>query len=189
MYTVKNLERYIKDCFEQAALSENRHLGQADYTAEFIVVDDDVLIPFFSCKYGRVLRRVRFRLQNNLKKNFGLRFNEYPSGFGTLVLEHYRAAETEDKEVWNYNAALAFVVMKNGKKYSVENTDAACPGTDHIPYVDIPAMRGFDVRVEAFVFWSEHKTFADYRELYKECYGTWPEHKIVGSSGIERIEC
>ena len=32
------------------------------------------LVPILNCKYNRVLRKVEYRLQNNLKKNFGFEY-------------------------------------------------------------------------------------------------------------------
>lgn len=180
------LSNYVTTCFMQAAEQENRTLTDKDFQAEYIIVDGDVFVPIFSCKFERVLRRVHFRLRRNLPRNFALRYN-----LDEHEIETYRYTQVFDNEVWSRNHALALVTLKDGKKYFIEDTPSWHVGDEEtIPYIDIPAMAGIskDRGEDRRAFWKSHKTFAEYRDLYRQCYGEWPEHQITGSDGVVRIE-
>lgn len=182
------LNQYIKKCFEDAAKSENRQLHEHDYSAEYVVLDGIYLIPFFSCKYGRVLARVHYRIRNNLPRNFGLKYNLDDTGF-----EIYRTCVTEadkgDSEVWDQNAAIGLVRMESGKVYFIEDTVGLTPYSEHCPYKDIPEHEGFHGDTDHAIFWKQHKSFREYKDLYTRCYGTWPEHTLTGSDGVKAVEC
>lgn len=176
------LQEYVSLCFAQAAEAEKRELSEKDYSAEFAVLDDAFFIPFFTCKFERVLRRVHFRLGRNLPENFGLRYNL--DKYGDKI---YRFTQVFDNEVWSHNHALALVTLKDGKKYFVEDSPAwITEKCGPAPFINIPCGMGCD---DVRAFWSEHKTFAEYRDLFLQCYHYWPEHNVVGSNGVENIIC
>ena len=64
----RKLSNYVTTCFMQAAEQENRTLTDKDFQAEYIIVDGDVFVPIFSCKFERVLRRVHFRRHTALRR-------------------------------------------------------------------------------------------------------------------------
>lgn len=79
-YTDEDLEKdirsYVEKCFKDACESEQRPYKDT-WSFEYLIVnhngkDDYHLIPFISCKYNRVLRRVNYRLEKNMEKNFGI---------------------------------------------------------------------------------------------------------------------
>lgn len=77
-YSEENLKNYVEKCFKDAFKTENREYKKEDWSFEYILVKNlsgvIQLVPILNCKYNRVLRKVEYRLQNNLKKNFGFEY-------------------------------------------------------------------------------------------------------------------
>lgn len=71
---------YVDKCFHDAFASEGKEYNTDHFMFRFFIVSDlvnhkDILYPIrLWCKYNRVERRVRYRLENNLEKNMGLHF-------------------------------------------------------------------------------------------------------------------
>lgn len=80
-YSEENLKNYVEKCFKDAFKTENREYKKEDWSFEYILVKNlsgvIQLVPILNCKYNRVLRKVEYRLQNNLKKNFGFEYGKY----------------------------------------------------------------------------------------------------------------
>lgn len=77
-YSEENLKNYVEKCFKDAFKTENREYKKEDCSFEYVLVKNlngvIQLVPIINCKYNRVLRKVEYRLQNNLKKNFGFEY-------------------------------------------------------------------------------------------------------------------
>lgn len=67
MYDKKKIISYINAVCIAACKSENRPV---DVEYQFSIFREDIFIFAIKCKYDRVLRRIRYRLYNNFKKNF-----------------------------------------------------------------------------------------------------------------------
>lgn len=67
MYDKKKIISYINAVCIAACKSENRPI---DVEYQFSIFREDIFIFAIKCKYNRVLRRIRYRLYNNFKKNF-----------------------------------------------------------------------------------------------------------------------
>ena len=179
---IKKIEAYIKTCFEDAARSEQRELHPEDYSAEFILYHKDelgerniYLIPLLRCKYQRVLTRVRYRLERNLKKNFGVIFEEYMN-----LYERNCFGEVADP-----NHAIARFEWR-GKQMTLCD-----PMINHncIPYHDIPMKDlGKEMDVTATGYYWKDMTFSRYKELYAMTYGSWPERRFEVSSGVKALD-
>ena len=78
-YNKESMENYIEKCFQQAFLSEEKDYKPEYWNFKYILLNYDnkgfILVPVvITCKYARVLRKVTYRLKNNLWKNFGIDF-------------------------------------------------------------------------------------------------------------------
>lgn len=107
-YSEESLRKYIKQCFEDAFKAENRIYDEKLWSFEWIMIKNDKgmyqLYPIAHCKYQRVLRRVCYRLKNNLQKNFGLLYEN---------TEDLRCLFYEDGQI-DYNFTQAMFKTQNG---------------------------------------------------------------------------
>lgn len=63
------IRKYIEKVIDDACKSENR---QNDVTFDAFIIDSTDILVILHCKYMRVTRRVRYRLERNILRNFGL---------------------------------------------------------------------------------------------------------------------
>lgn len=71
---VNELTAYLNKVMVDAYLAEHRSM---DASLSAWIVDGDVLFIYLPTKYERVRNRVLYRLENNLKQNFGLTLGEH----------------------------------------------------------------------------------------------------------------
>lgn len=170
---LEKIAAYITKCFEDAFRSEQRTISAGDYYAAFILLTEPngevSLLPFFWCKYQRVLTRARFRIENNLKKNFGIPYNDYFNCYAPGATGRFG-------EIADPNHVVAMIEVRGKKK-------ALCmPMANHttIPYAEIPDKMAADHAP----FW-DGMTFERYKELYVDTYGSWPTRKFESTKGIK----
>lgn len=191
---LEKIAAYVKHCFEDSARAEQRVLKPTDYSMNFILLTECVelggktyFLPFFKCKYGRVLRRVAYRLANNLEKNFGVcyeenRYSYYPYGstgnFG---------------EVADPNYAIAFI-EEDGKRLTIAGFNPAIYYNSVCPYRDIACScegirecGSHEMYLQLLSnFWS-NMSFSRYKKLYAKTYGAWPERKLQAYGNIKLL--
>lgn len=77
-YSEENLRSYVEKCFKDSFKVENRDYSEKLWSFEWIMIKNPSgiyqLYPIIWCKFKRVLRRVEYRLQNNIMKNFGINY-------------------------------------------------------------------------------------------------------------------
>ena len=78
---MRNIYCYIDRCFKDAYKMENRKYDKTTYSIDFILFkskEDEMyeLCPVLKCLYKRVYARVDYRLNHNLEKNFGVKYND-----------------------------------------------------------------------------------------------------------------
>lgn len=85
---MEKLNSYIEKCFVDAFKSEKREYDKKSHSFEYIIIYDSRNIghfyPIFTCKYDRVLRRVYFRLKNNIAKYFDIVYGD-TEDFGVSI--------------------------------------------------------------------------------------------------------
>lgn len=115
MVDTKRLDSYIEKCFKDAFLSEEREYNKKLYSGEYVIIYDSKNVghfyPVMSCKYDRILRRVDFRLENNIKKNFDLVFKDS---------EDFRCS-VDSSAIIDFNFTRAMIADRNNtkKKYEI----------------------------------------------------------------------
>lgn len=65
------LKNYINLCIKDACLSENRKYEPEKHKWFAIVIDNQLLFHY-KCPYRRVIRKVKYRIFKNIKKNFNI---------------------------------------------------------------------------------------------------------------------
>lgn len=169
-YLEENLWKYIKKCFEDAFKAENRSYDEKLWSFEWIMIKNSKgiyqLYPIAQCKYQRVSRRVCYRLQNNLQKNFGLLYKN---------TDDLRCLFYKDGQI-DYNFTQAMFQTQNGNiSLSVfdENTNPA----------DLYNELSENDKRRILKDWNTFK------ELYKKTFGeeVGSRYDIACSSGIKRI--
>lgn len=87
------LSSYIKKCFKDAYESLELPFNENSIETEYILIEDhDGLFhfyPIFVCDWPQVLKRVEYRLCNNLEKNFGICYGDTNALKATLI-QHLR---------------------------------------------------------------------------------------------------
>ena len=119
-YTEENLRNYVEKCFKDSYKAENRDYNEKTWSFEWIMIKNlaDIyqFYPIASCKYARVLNRVLYRIKHNLKKNFGIEYEN------TDKMRCY----LNESEIIDYNHTQGMFCIGNKKiLLSVfdENTD------------------------------------------------------------------
>lgn len=79
-YSEENIRSYIEKCFKDAFKAENREYDKKLWDFEWVMIKNlsgvYQLYPIMRCKYNRVLRRVIYRLENNLIHNFSIHYGD-----------------------------------------------------------------------------------------------------------------
>ena len=101
---MKRLDRYIENCFEEAAKKEKHILNPEDFDFRYYIFNNKSIAVVLNCKYSRVLKIVNGRLKRNIKKNFGYDM--------TNVIEYDADVQGYDP---NYSVCEVIVKQKNGK--------------------------------------------------------------------------
>lgn len=83
---IVNLRNYVEKVIEDACKSEER---TNDVLYQYCIIQD-TMIFYISTRYRKVARRVLYRLNKNLQKNFGLKFSsdfefDYINGFNVFT--------------------------------------------------------------------------------------------------------
>ena len=90
---LKKLNSYVEKCFRDAYSIEGRAYNSEEVIIEYVLLQNDdgvfYFYPLFDCNYQRVLNRVKFRLENNLKKNFGIYWHNETYNFSWYVSNQY----------------------------------------------------------------------------------------------------
>lgn len=79
-YSETNLRNYIEKCFKDSFKAENREYNDKFWGFEWVMIKNSggvyQFYPIVWCKFDRVLRHVKYRLKNNLMKNFGVQYGD-----------------------------------------------------------------------------------------------------------------
>lgn len=200
-YSEESLRKYVKKCFEDAFKAENHHYDEKSWSFEWIMIKNNKgiyqLYPIVQCEYQLVLRRVFYRLKNNLQKNFGLLCKN---------TDNLRCLLYEDGQI-DYNYTQAMFQTQNGNiSLSVfdENTNPYENGRKG------QCMIGYTYEKLLFNYWELNadlynklpendkrrylprftsKDWNTFKELYKNTFGeeVGSRYDIACSSGIKRI--
>lgn len=130
----ERLNSYIEKCFKDAFKSEDRAYNKKSYSFEYVIIYNSKQVghfyPILTCKYDRVLRRVNYRLKNNIAKYFDIVYGD-TKDFGVSI---------DSYETYiNINFTRAMITRKNDKskkfEISIHNKLDPIPvtGGDYIP--------------------------------------------------------
>ena len=111
-YSEEKIRSYVEKCFKDAFAAEERQYNHKQWNFDYIIIKNDdgnyQLFPInFWCKFERVISKVRYRLNKNLYKNFGILYG----GNAEFNLEFYEKPNTID-----VTRSIALLKTDNGKK-------------------------------------------------------------------------
>ena len=180
--------------------AEDRAYNDKSWNFEWMMIKNSVgvyqLYPIMWCKYERVLRRVRYRLENNLMKNFGIQYGN---------TEEMRCLLYEDGQIDpNFTQAM-FKTNRGNVSFSVfdektnpyeNNLSGECMvaytyeklifkywGLDAITYNKLP-----ENDEKRHLPDSIKEEWNNFKDLYNETFDTpIGSYDILYSSGIQRI--
>lgn len=201
-YSETTLKKYIEKCFEDAFRAENREYSNELWNFEWIMIKNSAgiyqLYSITWCKFDRVLRRVKYRLQNNLPKNFGIHFGN---------TEEMRCMLYEDGNIDpNFTQAM-FVIVANEKNVSLSIFDKK---TNHFENNQSgECMPAYTYEKLLFKYWgmdasiyntlpenderrrlpdSVRENWQNYQDLYNRTFDVpIGNYDIICSSGIRRV--
>lgn len=198
-YSEENLRKYIKQCFEDAFKAENRLYDEKSWSFEWIMIKNNKgmfqLYPITYCKYQRVLRRVFYRLKNNLQRNFGLLYED---------TDDLRCLIYETEQI-DYNFSQAMFRIQN-RSISLSIFDKNSCNNERTG----ECMPAYTFEKLLFTYWnlnkdlynalpendkkrylpqSMSKDWNDFKELYKKTFGEdiGSRYNIICSSGVELL--
>lgn len=195
------IRSYVEKCFRDAYAAEERtydgmwkfeYLCIKNYNGEW------QLIPIVCwCKYARIIRRVIHRLENNMKKNFGLIYGR---------TDDLRYLFYDDGQIdYNFTEAMFRITSDGDMHDQLVTLSVFDEESDNRPDGECVAYRfekllfaKWDINADIY----EHLSYDDerrslpsrmswkqYWELYNKAFGCDPGSKleIVCSSGVERL--
>ena len=131
---MEKLNSYIEKCFADAFKSEKREYDKKSYSFEYIIIYDSRntghFYPILTCKYDRVLRRVNYRLKNNIAKYFDIVYGD--------TKDFWASIDSYETYI-SINFTRAMIARKNDKnkrfEISVHDKLDSIPvtGGDYIP--------------------------------------------------------
>lgn len=199
-YSEENLRIYIEKCFKDSFKAENREYNEKLWNFEWVMIKNSVgiyqLYPIMWCKYERILRRVRYRLENNLMKNFGIQYGN---------TDEMRCLFYDDGQI-DPNFTQAMFKTKRGnvslsiidEKTNPYENDLSGECMVAYTYENlIFKYWGLDARAYNMLSENDEKrhlpdsvkeNWENFRELYNETFeAPLGSYDIIYSSGIKRI--
>lgn len=202
-YSEENLRSYVEKCFKDSFMAENREYNDKLWSFEWIMIKNSLnvfqLFPIMWCKYDRVLRRVTYRLENNLMKNFGIQYGN---------TDEMRCTIDEDGQIDpNFTQAMfktkrgnisLSIFDKNTNPYENDNLRGECMiayrceklifqyyGLDAKLYNELPE----DDERRYFPN-SLREDWNAFKALYKDTFGTHigNNYEVICSLGIEQLK-
>lgn len=211
-YSERALREYINKCFKDAYRAENREFNNIDdrkYSFEWVLVKNPYIdkyqfYPIAKCKYNRVVRRVLYRLNNNLEKNFNIIY----MNTDTLRASFYHTGLIDP------NFTQAMFVDRGGKHISLSIIDRTNNpyeyGIDSNEGVRGKVLIAYVFEKLLFTYWnidgdiykalsddderkhlpaSYTKDWVGFKELYLKAFGKeiGSRYGIISSSGLQKI--
>ena len=167
---MNNVRQYIEKVIQEACDSEKR---PNDVKFEYQVLPDKTLLFSIKTQYLRVQRRVIYRLHKNLKKNFGLTFNQlYPDPIRMdseireeAVYDLYPVSQGVDPN----HSCLPITVF--GKRYTIRSLYGIRPDEElGMPHLTKLKEHGFDFEAN----YPPEKVWEIFIKAYIDAYGDPP---------------
>lgn len=202
----RRIKNYVERCVKDSFVSEDREYEPDAWRFEYILlrgIDSQVyqMYPVLYCKYARILRRVNYRLNHNIYKNFHFMYENTVSCWCTL-----RTADNNFRISTGYTQA----VFKYGNSYIIldiydENTDLyqnkKLRGECILSYIyEKMLFKYYGLNAEKYMALPDDderkylpKTISEdwegYKKLYQKTFGNavGSKYDIICSSGLERI--
>lgn len=162
------LYSYIEKVINEAALTEQR---PNDVQYQFLIIENDLLFAIKS-NYQRVRRRIEYRLLNNLKRNFGLRFNlVYPD---SLSENHDCFRESAYRAYDSGNCIDANNAFMEWNCFGHNMIITSCYGLRSHNELGLPHLNkllefGYDYTKS-----SDNKNWTKFETAYEQAYGEIP---------------
>ena len=198
----KKIMSYVERCFKDAFLAEERPYDPNQWSFEYIIIknDDDAyqLVPVnLWCKHERVRRRVAYRLENNLYKNFGIIYYDSED----FHVEFYKHPNTIDptrcKALIKTKKGLISVVIHNKENHTLPKGEVIPNGIYEklvLTYwnIDIDTYAALDEDDKRKHLPSYRITKNDwfaYTLLWEQAFGEpIKQYEIICSSGIKVVK-
>ena len=167
---MNNVRQYIERVIQEACDSEKR---PNDVKFEYQLLPDKTLLFSIKTQYLRVQRRVIYRLHKNLKKNFGLTFNQlYPDPIRMdseireeAVYDLYPVSQGVDPN----HSCLPITVF--GKRYTIRSLYGIRPDEElGMPHLTKLKEHGFDFEAN----YPPEKVWEIFVKAYIDAYGDPP---------------
>lgn len=198
-YLEENLRNYVEKCFKDAFKAEDREYNEKLWSFEWVMIKNSSsvfqLYPIMRCKFDRVLRRVEWRLQNNLMKNFGVQYGN---------TDDMRCLFYEDGQI-DFNFTKAMFKTKRGNVSLSVIDDKTNPSENNLIGECMPSctyekllFQYWKMDSKSYHALSENdekrhlpdffrKYWNAFKSLYKETFGTQIDnYEIICSSGVEQ---
>lgn len=194
------LSSYIKKCFKDAYESLELPFNENSIETEYILIEDhDGLFhfyPIFVCDWPQVLKRVEYRLCNNLEKNFGICYEDTNALKATLRSYGY-INPTFTSAAFNFNGTIVYLDIdtKYDDSSTLIETDAGYITVKDkltITYCNVSTKEYIDSRntcKHSYCIPNKSlENWVDFKELwYKTFDMEICPYKILHSKGVKRL--
>lgn len=179
---MKTLDEYFKKCISDAYKSENRDVDWSKIRWFYVVVDKQILFSV-NTPYGRVSRKIEYRINSNVLKNFGLN-NSGDYALDTILQPNFVCNKFEvDGRNYYLIKYEDYKHMRTGEVIPSYRYERLC-----MTYHDLTAVEFRErVKEEGDYHLPYNIQWNLYREIYHKAFGEYPEVKISDMSNNVKL--
>lgn len=178
-----NLDEYIRNCIIDAYDTENKKFEEDKVFWYYIIIGNQFMFHI-TCPYLRIRRKVMYRLTNNLSKHFpDLQIEGYcyfEEKFDPNFVHNYFKIRKNNDEVVNIFVCRNCMDKETrNKKYK-----KLCR-----TYFSDKSKKEFEELYDLHKLFLPHDMkWSDFRQLYYQSFGRYPEFKVTkASSNVSMI--
>lgn len=185
---IEAIDRYFNTCIEEAHKSENR-VYNPDKTLWLYALVGNEINYVVQTPFTRVNRRVSYRLNNNLGRNFGLVLSSVYF-IDTVLQPNFVCNHTSvsDKDFYLCKVLGEIEISKIYHSWGI----IPCTRYERLcaAYHDVTSRDEFQSLVMEgnYHIPFNKMSWSDYREVYKKAFGKYPEINVIWRSNKELEE-
>lgn len=179
---MKTLDEYFKKCIIDAFKSENRDIDWSKIRWFYVIVDKQILSSI-NTPYARVSRRIEYRINSNVLKNFGLN-NNGDYALDTILQPNFVCNKFEvDRRNYYLNKYEDYKHMKTGEVIPSYRYERLCMAYHDLTIEDFrrKVTEDNDYHLPPNMQWNL------YRETYYKAFGEYPEIEISDMSSNVKL--
>lgn len=179
---MKTLDEYFKKCISDAYKSENRDIDWSKIRWFYVIVNKQILFSI-NTPYARVSRRIEYRINSNVLKNFGLN-NNGDYALDTMLQPNFVCNKFEvDGRTYYLIKYKDYKHIKTGEVIPSYRYERLCLAYHGLTIDEFREMvnEDEDYHLPYNMQWNH------YREIYHKAFDEYPEVEISDMSNNVKL--